>query len=246
MRVLQAGYFQAVPPEWFYAVMTLHGLGMVGLWFVAGMAGHQRAARALRPADARRVVDRLWRHAHRRRAAARGDARRASRRRVVFPLPAAVPFGRHLAARGRRRRCSWRSPSWAWAGRCGPAICCGPSRAVQPVRRARAGTISAGADTPEVPPIIIIATVSFIGVLAGLVAAVVILVLVAVEQLDERLHERRAADQEPDVLLRPHARQHHDVLRRRDGLRDHARVHRVGRGRPTRWSRRRGTWCCCS
>ncbi len=39
MRVLQAGYLAAVPPEWFYAVMTLHGLGMVGLWFVAGMAG---------------------------------------------------------------------------------------------------------------------------------------------------------------------------------------------------------------
>jgi cytochrome c oxidase subunit 1 len=40
-----------------------------------------------------------------------------------------------------------------------------------------------GSGTPEVPPIIIVATVSFIGVLAGLVAAVVILVLVAVEQL---------------------------------------------------------------
>src|SRR5215831_11717085 len=39
MRVLQAGFFSALPPEWFYAVMTLHGLGMVGLWFVAGMAG---------------------------------------------------------------------------------------------------------------------------------------------------------------------------------------------------------------
>ena len=39
MRVLQAGYLATVPPEWFYAVMTLHGLGMVGLWFVAGMAG---------------------------------------------------------------------------------------------------------------------------------------------------------------------------------------------------------------
>ena len=40
-----------------------------------------------------------------------------------------------------------------------------------------------GSGTPEVPPIIIISTVSFIGVLAGLVAAVVMLVLVAVEQL---------------------------------------------------------------
>src|SRR5437762_13578851 len=39
MRVLQAGFMPSLPPEWFYAVMTLHGLGMVGLWFVAGMAG---------------------------------------------------------------------------------------------------------------------------------------------------------------------------------------------------------------
>src|SRR6058998_1981211 len=39
MRVLQAGFLPSTPPEWFYAVMTLHGLGMVGLWFVAGMAG---------------------------------------------------------------------------------------------------------------------------------------------------------------------------------------------------------------
>ena len=38
MRTLQAGYFAATPPEWFCAVMTLHGLGMVGVWFVAGLA----------------------------------------------------------------------------------------------------------------------------------------------------------------------------------------------------------------
>src|SRR5262249_4517752 len=38
MRVLQAGFFPAITPDLFYAVMTLHGLGMVGLWFVAGMA----------------------------------------------------------------------------------------------------------------------------------------------------------------------------------------------------------------
>jgi cytochrome c oxidase subunit 1 len=38
MRTQQGGYLQAVPPEYFYAIMTLHGLGMVGLWFVAGMA----------------------------------------------------------------------------------------------------------------------------------------------------------------------------------------------------------------
>src|SRR5262245_38271412 len=38
MRAVQAGFMASLPPEWFYAVMTLHGLGMVGLWFVAGMA----------------------------------------------------------------------------------------------------------------------------------------------------------------------------------------------------------------
>src|SRR5262245_21947054 len=38
MRTQQGGYLQSVPPEYFYAAMTLHGLGMVGLWFVAGMA----------------------------------------------------------------------------------------------------------------------------------------------------------------------------------------------------------------
>jgi cytochrome c oxidase subunit 1 len=40
-----------------------------------------------------------------------------------------------------------------------------------------------GGATSDVPPIIIISTVSFIGVLAGLVAAVVVLTLVGVEQL---------------------------------------------------------------
>src|SRR6516225_8914821 len=39
MRTLQAGFLPDVAPEWFYAILTLHGLGMVGLWFVAGMAG---------------------------------------------------------------------------------------------------------------------------------------------------------------------------------------------------------------
>jgi cytochrome c oxidase subunit 1 len=38
MRTQQSGYLEAMPPELFYAILTLHGLGMVGLWFVAGMA----------------------------------------------------------------------------------------------------------------------------------------------------------------------------------------------------------------
>ena len=38
MRTEQSGFLPGMAPEFFYAIMTLHGLGMVGLWFVAGMA----------------------------------------------------------------------------------------------------------------------------------------------------------------------------------------------------------------
>ena len=109
--------------------MTLHGLGMVGLWFVAGMAGASfLLSRYVRP-DARRLVDRL-----------RRDARRASC--CCSPPPSSAAWAsagtssircRSTRAargrRGRRRRCSPRSRSWASAGRSGPAICCGRSRA---------------------------------------------------------------------------------------------------------------------
>ena len=50
MRTQQSGYLQAVPPEYFYAIMTLHGLGMVGTWYVGAMAGvSYRLARFVRP-----------------------------------------------------------------------------------------------------------------------------------------------------------------------------------------------------
>jgi cytochrome c oxidase subunit I len=39
MRLFQSGAFPQVRPEWFYAVLTLHSLGMVGTWFVGSMAG---------------------------------------------------------------------------------------------------------------------------------------------------------------------------------------------------------------
>ena len=39
MRLFQSGAFPKVRPEWFYAVLTLHSLGMVGTWFVGSMAG---------------------------------------------------------------------------------------------------------------------------------------------------------------------------------------------------------------
>lgn len=38
LRLSQANLLRHSRPEWFYAVLTLHGLGMVELWYVGGMA----------------------------------------------------------------------------------------------------------------------------------------------------------------------------------------------------------------
>jgi cytochrome c oxidase subunit I len=181
MRVLQAGFFASLPPEWFYAVMTLHGLGMVGLWFVAGMAGISfLLSRYVRPTLAVSWV-----------------ALGATLIGVVLLLAATLigrlgvgwyflyPLPFHSGG-------TW--PPWAtaslfaalaimgvgwtlWAGDLLWAIARKYS-----LSDALGWQYLAGRGVPEVPPIIIISTVSFIGVLAGLVAAVVILVLVAVEQ----------------------------------------------------------------
>jgi cytochrome c oxidase subunit I len=182
MRVLQAGFFAATPPEWFYAVMTLHGLGMVGLWFVAGMAGISLLlSRYVRPtlavswiafgATLTGVLLLL---------AATLVGRLGVGWYFLYPLPfhsggtwppwATASLFAALAIMG---------VGWTlWAGDLLWAI----------ARRYRLSDALgwqylAGRNTPEVPPIIIIATVSFIGVLAGLVAAVVILGLVTIEQL---------------------------------------------------------------
>jgi cytochrome c oxidase subunit I len=182
MRVVQAGYFPGLPPEWFYAVMTLHGLGMVGLWFAAGMAGISlMLARYVRPTLAISWV-----------------AFGATLTGVVLLLAATLvgrlgvgwyflyPLPFHSGG-------TW--PAWAtgslfaalaimgvgwtlWAGDLLWAI----ARRYR-LSEALGWQYLAGRDTPEVPPIIVIATVSFIGVIAGLVAAVVVLALVALEQL---------------------------------------------------------------
>jgi cytochrome c oxidase subunit 1 len=181
MRVLQSGFLAAVPPEWFYAVMTLHGLGMVGLWFVAGMAGMSvLLAPYVRPS-----VGVSW------------IAFAATLTGVVLLLAATLvgrlgvgwyflyPLPFHSGG-------VW--PPWAtaslfialgvmgvgwtlWAGDLLWAIARRYSFA-----EALGWHYLRGRSSPEVPPLIIIGTVSFIGVLAGLVAAVVILTLVALER----------------------------------------------------------------
>jgi cytochrome c oxidase subunit 1 len=182
MRTQQSGYFQAVPPEYFYAVMTLHGLGMVGLWFVAGVA----------------VLSVLLAHYVRPTLAVSWVAYVATLAGVVLLL-AATLVGRlgvgwyFLYPLPFFSGGTW--PDWAtaalflalailgvgwtlWSGDVLWAI----ARKYR-LSHALGWHYLRGNAVPEVPPIIIISTVSFIGVLAGLVAAVVILVLVAVERL---------------------------------------------------------------
>src|SRR5262245_36527177 len=168
MRVLQAGSFAAVPPEWFYAVRTMHGLGMVGLWFVAGMAGIcVLLSRYVRP-----TVAVSW--------AAFG----ATMIGVVLLLAATLvgrlgvgwyflyPLPFHSGG-------TW--PGWAtaflfvalaimgvgwtlWAG----DLLWGIARRYR-LSDALGWQYLQGKGTPDVPPIVIISTVSFLGVLAGLV-----------------------------------------------------------------------------
>jgi cytochrome c oxidase subunit 1 len=182
MRALQAGFMASVPPEWFYAVMTLHGLGMVGLWFVAGMAGISvLLARYVRP-----TIGVSW-IAYAATVAGVGlllAATLGGRLGVGWYFLYPLPF--HSGG-------TW--PAWAtaflfaalgimgggwtiWAGDLLWAI----ARRYK-LSDALGWPYLRGSGAPDVPPIIIISTVSFIGVLAGLVAAVVILALVAAEQL---------------------------------------------------------------
>lgn len=39
MRVYQSGLLPKTDPAWFYTALTLHGLGMVGLWYTTSFAG---------------------------------------------------------------------------------------------------------------------------------------------------------------------------------------------------------------
>jgi cytochrome c oxidase subunit 1 len=182
MRILQAGYFAATPPEWFYAVMTLHGLGMVGVWFVAGLA---TLSFVLSP-YARPSVGISW------------TALAFTAIGVVL-LVAATLVGRFgvgwyfLYPLPFHAGGTW--PGWAtdaffvalavlgvgwtlWAGDVLRAIAARYS-----LPQALGWHVLAGRTEPSVPPVVIIATVSCIAVLAGLVAAVVLLVLVATEMI---------------------------------------------------------------
>lgn len=181
MRVAQSNFLPALPPEWFYAVMTLHGLGMVGLWFAAGMAG---VSFLLAPYV----------------------GERATSSRIAFVatligvvlLIAATLVGRlgvgwyFLYPLPFHSGGIW--PAWATGALFGALAILGVGWTIwaadmlwaiarrYPLRAALGWQYLRGQTEPEVPPIVLISTISFISVLAGLVAAVVILVLLAIEK----------------------------------------------------------------
>jgi cytochrome c oxidase subunit 1 len=182
MRVSQSNLLPDLPPEWFYAVMTLHGLGMVGLWFVAGMAvlsfllaKHIRvglgSSRFALGATLIGVALLLL-------------ATLVGRLGVGWYFLYPLPF--HSGG-------TW--PGWAAAALFAALGVLGVGWTVWSADLlwsiARRYSFSAALGWPylrgkterEVPPIIVISTVSFVSVLSGLVAAVVILVLLAVERL---------------------------------------------------------------
>lgn len=180
MRTLQAGYFRATPPEWFDAVMTLHGLGMVGVWFVAGLAALSFVLSAyVRPSL---TVSKL--------------ALAMTALGVILLLVATL-VGRlgvgwyFLHPLPFHSTDTW--PAWATGALFGALAILGVGwtlwaadilRAIAARYRlseALGWSYLSGRTDVEVPPVVVIAWVSCIGVLAGLVAAVVILLLVAIE-----------------------------------------------------------------
>lgn len=182
LRTLQGGYFPTLPPEWFYAVMTLHGLGMVGLWFVAGMAGLTYLLSSyVRPtigvawvAYGATVVGVLLL------LAATLIGRLGVGWYFLYPLPfhsggtwpawATTALFAALAIMGVGWTLWAGDLLWQIAKRYG-------------LSQALGWAYLRGQRDSDVAPIIIIATVSLISVLAGLVAAVVMLVLVTAEAM---------------------------------------------------------------
>ncbi|MGE0703757.1 MAG: cbb3-type cytochrome c oxidase subunit I [Vicinamibacterales bacterium] len=182
MRMFQANLFPAVAPDWFYAVLTLHSLGMVGAWFVGTMAGiSYLLSKYTRPSLA------VARFAYVGTIlgvvlliACTLVGRFGAGWYFLFPLP--------LYAQG-----VW-SPWATWTffaalatlGVCWMIWTLDLLRAI--ARRYSLGTALclhylAGRTSPEVPPMILISTVSLIANLAGFLAAVIVIVLFGVQAL---------------------------------------------------------------
>ena len=179
MRTVQAGGLEGLQ-SWFYPMMTLHGLGMAGVWYVAAMACTSEAlSRYVAPSAAVRQLAILGTLA--------GVVlllvsvflgRFAAGWYFLYPLPfqgewpawSSVVFLLSLTVLG---------ATWlVWSLDLLRAIA---QRYTLP--QALAWHYLAGRTQPEVPPVVLISTVSLIAGVAALLSGVILLVLFFVELL---------------------------------------------------------------
>jgi cytochrome c oxidase subunit 1 len=182
MRVGQGNWLHNLPPEVFYAVMTLHGLGMVGLWFALAMAGVCFLL-------SRYVQLSLW----------------ASWLALVFTVAGVAMLiictlvGRFgagwyfLYPLPLRPGNGW--PAWASGLFIAAIATLGVGwlvwvldtlRAIArryPLKHALGWHLLRGHTGPAVPPIVLISTVTLIATIAALVAGVIVLVLFVMEKI---------------------------------------------------------------
>lgn len=182
MRAGQGNWLHKLPPEVFYAVMTLHGLGMVGLWFALAMAGVCYLL-------ARHVQINLWSSWVALSFTVAGVAMLIVCTLVgkfgagwyfLYPLPLRLGNG-------------W--PAWAiWLFIAAIATLgvgwlvwvLDTLRAIArryPLPHALGWHLLRGKTEPAVPPIALISTVTLIAMIAALVAGVIVLVLFVLEKV---------------------------------------------------------------
>src|SRR4026207_936127 len=182
MRALQANFMSKLQPEWFYAVLTLHGLGMVGIWYVGSMAGvNYLLGRYVRPSLAiSKVAFGATLLGGVLLLACTLIGRMGVGWYFLYPLP--------LHSKG-----VW--PPWATGAFLGSLAVFGVGWTVWSLDLLRAiaqrYSFSAamawhylkGRSAPEGPPLALVVAVSMVSALAGFVAAVVVLVLYVTEWL---------------------------------------------------------------
>lgn len=180
MRGAQSNLLPMVPAERFYGILTMHGLGMVGLWFVAAMAG---------VSDVLRKYARLhmW---------VNWTAFLGTVGGVVMLLVSTL-IGKYgpgwyflypLAITPNGVWQDWATYTFLLAnGLLGVAWTIWSLDMLWGIARRYSLTAAlswhyiTGRPGPEVPPFILIVTISMIAILAGLISAVVMLALYALE-----------------------------------------------------------------
>ena len=119
MRLYQSDAFPKIKPEWFYAVLTLHSLGMVGAWFVGSMAGVSYPATQIHTPEPTNFKTQLWGHPARRGSTDCVHVGRSVRDWMVFPLSPTALTPSIFGARQLPLRSLSRSPSLVFVGRSG-------------------------------------------------------------------------------------------------------------------------------